>query len=224
MKILGLEFSTPRRSVGILHTDADGATLTEVSVVQEVERSTKAFAMIQSALEQVGLKREEIDCIAVGIGPGSLTGIRIAIAIAQGWHLACVVKVAGISSMEGLAHQMSFAGITGHIAIMVETRRNEFARAVFDVSQHEVAPREPLASFPLNELPASDPTTILAGPGLDRMFPAARSIYPDALTICRIASRGQDYQDGAQLQPILLRPIQFVKAPPSRSIESSTES
>ena len=46
---------------------------------------------------------EEIDCLAIGIGPGSYTGIRAAISIAQAWQLARSVNLLSISSVDCLA-------------------------------------------------------------------------------------------------------------------------
>jgi len=59
---------------------------------------TRALGMIESVLREAGLEREQIDVIAVGLGPGSYTGIRTALSIAQGWQLARGVKLLGISS------------------------------------------------------------------------------------------------------------------------------
>ena len=47
--------------------------------------------------------REAIEAIAVGLGPGSYTGIRAAIALAQGWQLAREVKTLGVSSVAAMA-------------------------------------------------------------------------------------------------------------------------
>jgi len=47
--------------------------------------ATRAFALIDRALEEAALGRRQVERVAVGGGAGSYTGIRIAIAIAQGW-------------------------------------------------------------------------------------------------------------------------------------------
>src|SRR4051794_23641679 len=83
MKILALEFSSPVRSVAV------GGDVPKHGYAEEGgSRETKPFALINAALAQAEISREEIHCIAVGLGPGSYAGIRIAIAIAQGWQLA----------------------------------------------------------------------------------------------------------------------------------------
>lgn len=100
MKILALEFSSEQRSVAIVE---DGKVLGEAR--ESAGKHTQAFALIGAALDQAGMEREQIECIAVGLGPGSYMGTRIAIAIAQGWQLARGVKTAGVSSADALASQ-----------------------------------------------------------------------------------------------------------------------
>jgi tRNA threonylcarbamoyladenosine biosynthesis protein TsaB len=80
MTILALEFSSPQRSVAIAR---DGILLAEAS--EFGGRNTTAFGMIEKILAEAKIEREEIEVIAVGLGPGSYTGIRAAIALAQGW-------------------------------------------------------------------------------------------------------------------------------------------
>src|SRR5438445_1530808 len=104
MKILALEFSSAHQSVAVLDTDASKPLPAGTSRKSE-GRETHAFAMIEKALHQAGLPRESIECLCVGLGPGSYTGIRVAISVAQGWQLARGIKLLGISSVECLAAQ-----------------------------------------------------------------------------------------------------------------------
>src|SRR4051812_38918249 len=106
MTILALEFSSERRSVAVLQTGAAGGKPEPaVASILSSPRRLNAFALIQSALQQAALQREAITCIAVGLGPGSYTGIRAAISIAQGWELARGVRVLGLNSVEAMAVQ-----------------------------------------------------------------------------------------------------------------------
>src|SRR5882672_791819 len=100
MTILALEFSSSQRSVGIAR---GGRVLAETFEVGE--RGTNAFGMIEKVLASANIGRAEVECLAVGLGPGSYTGIRVALSIAQGWQLATGVKLLGIGSVECLAAQ-----------------------------------------------------------------------------------------------------------------------
>src|SRR5688572_3278003 len=110
MKILALEFSSEQRSVAIVDEGRIRSRLHE-----RHNRETRAFQLIEEMLQQNGLEREAIDCLAVGLGPGSYTGIRAAIALAQGWQLARPVKLIGVSSADCLAAQAQAEKIFGRI-------------------------------------------------------------------------------------------------------------
>ena len=102
MKILAFEFSSPQRSVAVLNAETGGRVRASSEVLESSPRNTmKPLGMVESALQQAGLEREQIEGIAIGLGPGSYTGIRAAIALAQGWLLGREVKLLGVSSAEG---------------------------------------------------------------------------------------------------------------------------
>ncbi|HEX7145558.1 MAG TPA: tRNA (adenosine(37)-N6)-threonylcarbamoyltransferase complex dimerization subunit type 1 TsaB [Gaiellaceae bacterium] len=70
------------------------------------ERTSRAVTVLEdidALLRQAGAHTRELDGIAVGIGPGSFTGIRIGLATARGLALALGVPVAGVSTLDALA-------------------------------------------------------------------------------------------------------------------------
>jgi tRNA threonylcarbamoyladenosine biosynthesis protein TsaB len=74
--------------------------------------------MIDDLCQQAGIKPKQLDGIAFGKGPGSFTGLRIAISVAQGLSLATGAKLYGISSLQALAWQgMKIQGCEHVIAI-----------------------------------------------------------------------------------------------------------
>jgi len=180
-------------------------------------RSTRAFALIQAALQQAQCEREDIECLAVGLGPGSYTGIRVAIAIAQGWQLARAVKLLGLSSAECLAARLQAEGRAGRYAIAIDAQRNEFYVATGEVTPAGWRETEPLRLVPFTELQRrADAGEQLVGPELTQWFASARELFPDAATLGRLAAERSDFVAGEQLAPIYLRPTAFVKAPPPR--------
>jgi len=122
MTILALEFSSPQRSVAVLRA---GDTVAATEVIESGGNGTHAFAMIESALREAKLEREQIEVIAVGLGPGSYTGIRVALSVAQGWQLARGVKLAGIGSAECLAERARAEKIFGRVNVVIDAQRNE---------------------------------------------------------------------------------------------------
>jgi tRNA threonylcarbamoyladenosine biosynthesis protein TsaB len=86
------------------------------------ERTSRAVTVLEdldALLRQAGAHTRELDGLAVGIGPGSFTGVRIGLATARGLSLALGVPVAGVSTLDALA-----AGAPGAVPV-IDARRGE---------------------------------------------------------------------------------------------------
>lgn len=217
MKILALEFSSAQRSAAIVQpTDASAPSVC-CEAVESGGRTTNGLALIDSALREAGLEREQVECLAVGLGPGSYNGIRVALALAQGWQLASGVKLLGISSADCLAAQAQADGFTGRVAVAIDAQRNEFYLAVYDLAAKERRLVEPLRLVQPAEvqacLAAGDK---LIGPDLGDRFPGSTLVLPRATTLGQLALSRTDFVPGDKLEPIYLRQTTFVKAPPPK--------
>jgi tRNA threonylcarbamoyl adenosine modification protein YeaZ len=181
--------------------------------------STGAFALIESLLAETRLSREEIDCLAIGLGPGSYAGIRVSLAIAQGWQLARAVRTTGVSSVEAMAWTAQAAAHRGRVSLVVDAQRNEFYLAVYELADEEAVGIEPLRIVSRSEIErriqAGDQ---VFGPDLAKVLPGAGELYPDAAVIAKLAGQRQAFVPAEKLEPIYLRAANFVKAPkPVRS-------
>jgi tRNA threonylcarbamoyladenosine biosynthesis protein TsaB len=217
MKILALEFSSAQRSVAVLSTDNPAPLDNSLEVIETGTLSTQAFGMIDEVLRQAHFEREQIECVAVGLGPGSYTGIRAAIAVAQGWQLASGAKLLGVSSADCLAAQAQAEGLAGPIAVVIDAQRGEFYLANYESSRHAWRQVQTLRLATLRQVQQCDRAgELVLGPEVTQRFPAGRVVYPRAATLARLASGRTDFVAGEKLEPIYLRQTQFVKAPPPR--------
>jgi tRNA threonylcarbamoyl adenosine modification protein YeaZ len=219
MKILAVEFSSAQRSVAVVQASGSGPHAPEaaVEVVETGARSARALGLVEETLRMAQLDREQVECLAIGLGPGSYSGIRSAIALAQGWQLARGVKLLGVSSVECLAAQAQEDGIHGHVHTVIDAQRNEFYLATYDVSSEAWREIEPLRLATAAEVRARvQAGGTLVGPEAAEFFPGSRAIFPRAATLGRLAWGRTDFMPGEALVPIYLRQTQFVKAPPSR--------
>lgn len=210
MKVLALEFSSPLRSVAVA---ADGVVLGRAQ--EQGGRETHAFAMIESVLRQAGLAREQIECVCVGTGPGSYTGIRIAIAIAQGWQLAREVKLCGISSADCVAAQLHARGWRGSLEIVVDAQRNELFAADYRIGEGGWQLTEPFRLRATGSANAR-PGTLSVRPDVTVAPAGFEVVFPDAARLATLACRGT-FVRGSELDAIYLRKAEFVKAPPART-------
>jgi tRNA threonylcarbamoyl adenosine modification protein YeaZ len=219
MKILALEFSSPQRSAAVVHGCANAGPLCLGEVLETGARSTNTLGLVEDALRQAQLDRAQIECVAVGLGPGSYHGIRCAIALAQGWQLARSVKLLGISTAECLAAQAEAEGILGRVEVVIDAQRNEFYLAGYDLSPQGRREIEPLRLATLPEVQARQQAggTII-GPEVTNWFPGGRILFPRAATLGQLARDRTDFMPGENLEPIYLRTTQFVKAPAPRII------
>jgi tRNA threonylcarbamoyl adenosine modification protein YeaZ len=220
MKILALEFSSPQRSVAIMHSEGHNVLQGGIAeVIETGARATQAFEMILEALHQAQLEREQIDCLAVGLGPGSYTGIRAAIALTQGWQLAREVRVLGINSAKCIAAQAAAEGLVGPMTVVIDAQSDEFYLATFDVSPEHQDEIEPLRLATLAEVQErQNAGHVLIGPEVTNWFPDGRLLFPRASKTAQLALGRTDCLSGEQLKPIYLRETKFVKAPPPRKV------
>ena len=88
------------------------------------ERSSRAVTLLEdldALLRQAGTHTRDVEALAVGIGPGSFTGVRIGLSTARGLALALGVPVAGVSTLDALA-----AGAPGALPVIDARRREVF--------------------------------------------------------------------------------------------------
>jgi tRNA threonylcarbamoyl adenosine modification protein YeaZ len=218
MKILALEFSSPQRSVAVLNADARDDVLTVSQVVEAAAGSTmRPFNMIESALKDSRLEREQIERLVIGLGPGSYNGVRTAIAMAQGWQLALDVKVQGVSGAECVAAQALTEGMQGEFSVVIDAQRNEFYQADYGVNDGKLINLSPLQLVTRSDVDRRERAgAVLIGPAVVRWFSNARAVFPRAEMLGKLALTRKDFVSADELEPIYLRPTNFVKAPPAR--------
>jgi len=214
MTILALEFSSLQRSVALAR---GGVVLAETA--ETGERGTNAFGMIERVLAAANLDRGEVECLAVGLGPGSYTGIRVALAIAQGWQLACGIKLLGIGSMDCLVAQAQAQKLFGRVNVVINAQRGEFYLTTYDIVADGAKAVEPLRIVQATEVESRAAAgEILFGPEVTRWVVGGKVYYPAASELARLAAHRNDFSAGEKLEPVYLREPNFVKAPPARVV------
>ena len=214
MIYLALEFSTERRSVAVLDSGRPADAVGEAGAPAD-----GALELVERVLARARVEREQVGCLVVGRGPGSYAGIRSAIALAQGWQLATGVPLLGVSSVEGLAAEATAAGLTGRGNVVLDAQRGELYLAGYDLGAGAWREGAPLRLASMAEARArAEAGEPMLGPEVTRWFPTGRTMWPSALTLARLAAGRTDFIPGAALEPIYLRAVEFVKAPPPRVV------
>ena len=210
MTILAVEFSSEHRSAAVLRGGKRLGLAAETG-------GRRAVGLVEEALQKAGCEREEVEMIAVGLGPGSYTGIRGAIALAQGWQLGLGTRIIGISSVECLAAQAEADKIFGTIDIVIDAQRNEFYLASYEIKEGSRRLLDPLHLAALAEIEKRDAAGgKIIGPEIAQWFPRAINLYPEAAALGTLAGSATEFVPGEKLEPIYLRETAFKKAPPLR--------
>ena len=208
--LLALDTSTPLVSVALHDGERVVVSATSARPMQHGERLAP---MISDALAEVGAIRQDVTAVAVGIGPGPFTGLRVGVMTARTLGLALGIPVYGVSSLDVLAVRAVDEGVTEPFVATLDARRKELFWAAYDEEGTRL-------DGPFVDRPDAVPATGLvlgAGPVLypDAFRRAAGPAAPDAATLARAV-----VDERAELvdpEPVYLRrPDAVVPGPPKK--------
>jgi len=192
--ILAIETSGSCGSVALVGPES---CLGEFSVDSGRTHSRRLLAMISQLLTECESDWPELDAIAVGIGPGSFTGLRIGLSSAKGLALAADKPLIGVSSLDGLAAQCSQQPMP--VCAMIDARKQEVFAAFYQCRDREPPTRlGDFLALPPAELAARITTpTLMIGSGAtlyrkllrEKLGDLAR-FAPPALAFARAAAIG----------------------------------
>ena len=199
MNVLGFDTSTAATAVCVERSDGDVFEL--VPEPAELERrpaqGTELLPGAARLLAEAGLDWGALDAVAVGVGPGAFTGLRIGVATARSLALARGLELRPVSSLAALA-----GGIGGSLRLpVIDARRGEVFASLYDRDEELLPPAARRPDALAAELRDAALTPRAAGDGALRfreVFEAAGAIVePErspahvvrGLHVCRLARR-----------------------------------
>lgn len=126
MLILAIDSSTPVAGVALVRDDL---LIHEVLVNFRQQHSGILMPMVDQILKDCELSVRELDALAVTIGPGSFTGLRIGMAAVKGLSLAAHLPVVGLSTLDVIAHNLCFT--ENLVCPILNARRGEVYGACY---------------------------------------------------------------------------------------------
>lgn len=121
MKILALDSSTLTGSAAVVD---GGAVLAESACRVRATHSEQLLPLVREVLARAECPLDAIDRIAVGVGPGSFTGVRIGVATAKGLAVATGIPLFGVGSLDALA-EAAWSMDHGVLVAAIDARRAE---------------------------------------------------------------------------------------------------
>ncbi|SRR5579875_249497 len=132
--ILALDTSTARLVASVA---LNGRCVAQVQILSK-SHAAQLPGAVKEALERAGVKLRELAGVAVGIGPGSFTGVRIGLSYAKGVAFAVRCPIAGVSSLDSLAVcalDNDNVSIGTTVCPVIDARRGEFYTAFYRFDQ-----------------------------------------------------------------------------------------
>lgn len=181
MLVLGLDTSTPAVSVGLV--DSDRGALAECVVVDAKRHGELLAQGIATVLREAGVDRRGLGAVAVGLGPGPFTGLRVGVVTAATLADALGIPSYGVCSLDALG--------TGERVAMTDARRREVYWARYDATGSRVV--GPNVDKPgdlverLHGVPVMGDGAIAYGGVLAGLDLRSEPRYPSALRIAELA-------------------------------------
>jgi len=217
--ILALETATMCGSVALV---SENRCLAEFSLQTGETHSRRLLAGVDWLLQETGIDWSSVDAVAVSLGPGSFTGLRIGLATAKGLAMAGGAKLIGLGTLDGLAAQLFAAGEI-LICPVLDARKKEVYCGFFKCDNQGI-PRlleEYLVISPEALCERIDEPVVLLGDGatvygdlfreklVDLLkMPPSNAYFPRAATIGLLALdkwQKKEFLDPAGAEPIYIR-------------------
>lgn len=187
--VLGVETVT---RVGSLALVRDGDILKQATVDTELRHTAKLI----STLGTLGIKISDLDAIAVDIGPGSFTGIRVGLSAAMGLAQPHNIPLIGVCSLEVLCRKVQVPEGARFLVPVIDAKRGLFYSAVYGTDGSVI--KEPYLTTK-EKLPQG----FQFGPEID-------NTYPDAGTVAKIAeNRLKEGKLEKNIEPMYLHAVEY---------------
>jgi len=169
MKILAIETAT---TLGGAAVTEDDTLLAETRIDMSMAHSERLMVLVDRVLKDAGVTMEVLDGLAVSIGPGSFTGLRVAVSTLKGLTTFKPIPVAAVPTLEAMAWGVPAGGYS--VCPMIDAKKQEVYAALFsfrpdgglerDMEDRVISPEilcERLRG-------PSSPPTVFLGDGADR--------------------------------------------------------
>jgi tRNA threonylcarbamoyladenosine biosynthesis protein TsaB len=208
VNLLGLDTSTAAAAACVLCDNGEAFEVAPdpTDLARPPAHATDLMPAVAKVMDAAGLDWNELDAIAVGVGPGSFTGLRIGVTTARALATASGLAIRPVSSLAALAKGIEVTASDTVVLPLIDAKRGEVFAAAYDFRSSHEAEREiwpPFTARPeelAERVTSADFTPLAAGDGSLRfrrvLETAGIRVAPEdsgahvvrALHVCRLAA------------------------------------
>lgn len=150
MTVLGLETSTAVCGVAVV---SDEGWSVERAVIEEHIHSEKLLTLVDEVIREATMTLKDLSAIAVSIGPGSFTGLRIGLSSAKGLCYALEKPLLAVPTFDAIATDAAMRGRSeSPLVVAVDAKRNDYYVASYSVHEGKTQNDEEVSVFSEEEL------------------------------------------------------------------------
>lgn len=184
MALLALETATDTCGVAVLN---DGDVVAEAHLHRPHIHSSRLTPLVEDVLSHGDVQTSDLDTVAVSMGPGSYTGLRIGVSTAKGWALASDADLVGVPTLEAYAAQLEpVVHPDDVVCALLDARRDEVYAGAFRWTEGELVEHAETRALTVDTLPSwigTIPSRLwLLGHGAEK----SRETLSDAYADCKI--------------------------------------
>lgn len=189
MNLLALELATEACSIAV----TDGVRVASRHEIAPRRHAELALQWSSELLDGIGLPKSSLSAIAISVGPGAFTGVRLAMAMGQGMAIALGVPLIGVSTLAVLAMSAVTDGVPSRVLAVIDARMGEIyaGRFEWDGSALRAVSDEVVVAPSLLDLTGVDASWVCVGTGIDAADGSLRarlgSVGLDATALPRAA-------------------------------------
>ena len=214
--ILALDTATEACSVALLH-NGKISTIDEISPRSHTQR---ILPMVDELLTQANIQIKDVNYLVFGRGPGSFTGVRIGVSVAQGLAMGANLPVVAVSNLKAMAEEAYQKLGAEKVIALIDARMNEVYFAQFErngeqwnevVVEQVCSPEKAISQFQVSE------NVVVVGTGWaaysqfsEQNLPLVVSeiTLPSAeymLSIAEVEIQNSNTQSALEIEPVYLR-------------------
>lgn len=148
MLVLGIDTSSKISSIGLY--DSEKGVVAVNSVQVKMTHSDTLMVFIDKLFRDSGKKLEDVDRIAVGIGPGSFTGIRIGVGTAKGLAYSAQKEIVGINTLDIIARNIKKTD--KYIISIIDAKKERVFYSVYIYEDDNLIRKEEYRDRNINEI------------------------------------------------------------------------